>query len=135
MLTSVKQQIDGDADSLKGIFSESISGIKTYSDGTYKYLRVPYPMPEGYKLEIAGEGLLEDDLDDDTDTLSIEEAHIPLYTAYACMILYQNLRNQPSGAGMDIYEMEMARWSGKYESLRRRQSMPKEPMKISWRAW
>ncbi len=134
-LAKVRVQITGGrediCDDIGSVAWCDVTGWNVFYDGANKYLRLP-SIGSGSRIELTGTGQLEDTLSADTDTMAVDEPQLSLLTSYACMCLYQNLRASPSGMGSDIYEYEMARWSGKTEALKRRLRMTQGYTTISW---
>jgi hypothetical protein len=110
---------------------EEVFGWKIVNDGTYKYLRLPYSYTE-QRLELIGYAPLEDDLDSDTDTMSINDPQTELLIAYAAALLYESKRGVPSVDGVDLYTTEFNRWVQKAEYLKRKLRMAKPASQISW---
>ena len=107
-------------------------GWKIIDDGTYKYLRTASKLTANRKLKLIGYCPLEDDLDADADTLSLEGGRLNLLLSYAAYLLYEMQRGVVSSDGIDRYDRECARWLGKVQMLKGRLRMRRPAGSISW---
>ena len=107
-------------------------GWKIIDDGTYKYLRTASKLTANRKLKLIGYCPLEDDLDADADTLSLEGGRLNLLLSYAAYLLYEMQRGVVSSDGIDRYDRECARWLGKVQMLKSRLRMRRPPSAINW---
>jgi len=122
-LRQVKMQTIGDSDDLglNGGF-RLVWGWDIIHDSTYKYLIMPY-VSSNKTIELIGDCPLEDDMDADADTMSIDDPEVNLFVAYAAYLLNERKRGTVSSDSVDRYEYESQRWLDKYNDLKGRLRM------------
>lgn len=118
-LCSVGLQSSGYSDdicddlNLKGNFSP-VWGWDTYNDGTYKYLHTDKLLTSNRTLELVGYCPLENDLDADAETMSIDEGYVDLLISKAAYCLYRRLRGIPATGDIGRFDYEMRMWDDDY---------------------
>ncbi len=118
-LTSIREQTSGFADDicddlgLRADF-QNVWGYDIIRDGLYEYLRFPEYISYGRNIELNGYGQLESDMDDDADTMSIDDEHVELLLMKAAYCLYRRLRGVPSSDSRQMYTDEFSFWADEF---------------------
>jgi len=98
----------------------------------YNYLTLPYRLPVNRHIEISGSIGMEDDLDDDTDTMSIDDPATNVLVAQACWELFRQLRGFAGVSTTDAYDDEIAYWAGEVTRLKRTLTTKIKSYPIRW---
>lgn len=138
-VNQVRIQTSGHSDEIAddvgwGADYQEIFGCQTISDGTYKYLSLPrqYQAQSERRLELIGNAPLEDDLDADTDTMSIDGERVSLLCSYAIYLLYEMYMSTPSSEDTSKFEKMANYWWGRYQTLKKRLGMTTRSGQIGW---
>jgi hypothetical protein len=110
-------------------------GWNTFTDTNgYKYLRFPYTPTSGRKVRLIGYCPLEDDLDDDDDTISLDNPmHINILLNYAAHLIYEMESGVVSGQSVERYQYESTKWLNKAMYLINQGGAMTEPQgQIHW---
>jgi len=107
---------DDICDDLQPRFSDLIYGWDVFSDGTYKYLRLPFLYSSEKRIRLLGICPLEE-VDDDTDTITLDGEKVNLLITYAAYLLYEMEIGTPSSEDVSRYERQAGRWWAKYKRL------------------
>jgi len=124
-ICSVFEQIGGESDDLcDDVFTSAsqidiMYGIREFTEGGYKYLRLPYGSSSQRKLIVSGYAPLEDTLSADTDTMSISDPNTELLIAYAAYKLYEMEAGLASSEDRERLLESASYWLGKAEYLKR----------------
>ena len=121
-------QLDSDDFNLSGRFRDIVNP-QVINDGTYKYLLTPRLSP-GKIIKLEGTGYLEDDLDESTDTMSIDDPETNVLVTYAAYLLYERVSSIPSSDSSGRYEREAAKWLNKFYILRDNLTSPFRTRKL-----
>jgi hypothetical protein len=87
------------------------------SDGTYKYLKLPYAYSEGFQIRLEGDTPLEVPTAY-SDTVSIDGEKVDLLITYAAYKLFLREEGIPSADDKRRYTSRASQWLGEYYRLR-----------------
>lgn len=125
---------DDACDDLHPKYSEEFGWTTFTGTDGYKYLHFPYAPTSERKIKLVGYCPLEDDLDEDTDTISLDNPrHINILLNYAAHLVYEMEAGVVSGQSVDRYTFESNKWLNKAMYLiNQGGAMTKPAGQISW---
>ena len=102
-------------------------------NGTYyNFLRLPYSIPVGRRIELNSSADLEDNMSADTDTMNIDDPKSNVLIAQACWELFRQLRGFVTNSSNSAYDDEIAYWAGEVTRLKKRLTTKITSSPIRW---
>jgi len=133
----VRYQVSGNADDVglnadyQEIFGWDI--VPQDINGTYyNFLRLPYSLPKGRRIELNGSADLEDNLSSDTDTMNIDDPTTNVLVAQACWELFRQLRGFVTNSANSAYDDEIGYWAGEVTRLKKKLTTKIKSSPIRW---
>lgn len=107
---------DNYCDDLEPRSWSKVLGFKVISDGTYKYLQLPWLYESSRQIRLLGIAPLEE-LSSQTDTISLDGEKVRLLIAYAAMDLFERLEGVPASEDVGRFLSNSTKWKRKYYFL------------------
>ena len=103
---------------------QEISGWEVLSDGTDKWLQLPYSYSNKYQIRLIGNKKLEN-LSADTNTITLDrEERVNILVAYAAYRLFKMIKGVPASADISRYDVLAREWLAEYYRLSSLFKMP-----------